>query len=664
MTKRNLALVGALAAAGTAVGTACGSDGYSSGQNAGSGGQSSVPGGQSAGGQSAGGPSASGQSNTGGTTPSATGGSGTSGGSSQPQDCTATNVSACGGSVVGTWNVTSSCLEMSGDMDVFITSLACSTVPATGFLQTTGTFIANEDGTYTDNTTTTGSVTFPLDASCLAISGVEVECDRAGTIFSALGWTTTACSETGGQCNCSLSTEQQGGLGAVLAYTNQTGSYMTSGDTLTVDPATYSYCASGDMLTLTPQVMGLTGTVVLEREGTAGGGAGGMGGAGGAVAMSGAAGMGGAEPGGMGGAETGGMSGATMGGEGGATGGDTGSGGSAGATGGASGAGGGPPTGPRPCDIYEDAGTPCVAAHSTVRALFGAYEGNLYQVKRSDGMTQDIPVSSPGGFADSAAQDSFCTSECRIQMVYDQTGNGNFLEATTQQSTVATTMANGMSAAVATAEKVTVGGNPVYSLFMRPSQSYWNNGSDTGMPLGSESQGIYMVTSGEHFNGGCCYNYGNGQLGRTYTGGPVMDAIYFGNNQTWGTGAGNGPWVMADMEDGMLAGGTAGAQNPENISLPFTFVTAMEKNDGTANFALKGADATQPTLTTMYSGRNPRAPMRREGAVLLGAGGDCCYSNNNASEGTFYEGAIVSGYPSDATDEAIHANIVEAGYGQ
>ena len=28
-----------------------------------------------------------------------------------------------------------------------------------------------------------------------------------------------------------------------------------------------------------------------------------------------------------------------------------------------------------PCDIYESAGTPCVAAHSTVRAMYAAYEG-------------------------------------------------------------------------------------------------------------------------------------------------------------------------------------------------------------------------------------------------------------------------------------------------
>ena len=38
------------------------------------------------------------------------------------------------------------------------------------------------------------------------------------------------------------------------------------------------------------------------------------------------------------------------------------------------------------CDIYAAAGTPCVAAYSTVRALYAAYDGPLYQVKRaSDG---------------------------------------------------------------------------------------------------------------------------------------------------------------------------------------------------------------------------------------------------------------------------------------
>src|SRR5213075_2568632 len=35
-----------------------------------------------------------------------------------------------------------------------------------------------------------------------------------------------------------------------------------------------------------------------------------------------------------------------------------------------------------PCDIYARAGTPCVAAHSTTRALYASYDGPLYQVRR------------------------------------------------------------------------------------------------------------------------------------------------------------------------------------------------------------------------------------------------------------------------------------------
>ena len=44
-----------------------------------------------------------------------------------------------------------------------------------------------------------------------------------------------------------------------------------------------------------------------------------------------------------------------------------------------------------PCDVYAAAGTPCVAAHSLTRALFGAYGGRLYTVQRaSDNKTADV----------------------------------------------------------------------------------------------------------------------------------------------------------------------------------------------------------------------------------------------------------------------------------
>jgi hypothetical protein len=581
----------------------------------------------------------------------ATGGTGGSGGV-----LSCTNVTPCGGSVVGNWTVASSCLKLSGDMDVTVTSLGCATVPVEGSLQTTGTFVANEDRSYTDNTVTTASVRFPLAPACLSVSSVPVTCDRAGDVFAAIGWKSGSCSETNGQCNCSLSTEQMAGIGRVAAFTEPTGSYTTDGTTLSVDILKYSYCTSGNTLTLTPQMSALTGTVVLTKEGGAGGAGGGSGAAGaaGMGASSGASGMGGA----AGASGMGGASGGAGAGEGGSA-----QGGMAG-TAGSAGAAGGPPVGEKPCDIYAAGSTPCVAAHSTVRALFSAYSGPLYQVKRGDGMTRDIPVKSAGGFADSAQQESFCMgTTCTIWRVYDQSGQGNFLEAQTPDSTV--DGFQGQTAANAAAEDLTVSGNKVYSLFTRPSQAYWRNGSQSGMPLGAEPQGVYMVTSGEHFNGGCCYNYGNAQTSRTYEGGPTMDSVYFGNCTIWGRGAGSGPWVMADMEDGIVSGQNTG-MNANSPSLPFPYVTAMEKNNGTTEFAIRGGNATAAALTTMYKGALPagKNPMKKEGAIVLGSGGDCCYSNNNASEGTFYEGAIVDGYPSDATENLVHANIVSAGYGQ
>lgn len=75
-----------------------------------------------------------------------------------------------------------------------------------------------------------------------------------------------------------------------------------------------------------------------------------------------------------------------------------------------------------PCDIFAADGFPCVAAHSMVRALLGAYDGALYQVNRtSDNAVQDIGVVAAGGVANAAAQDAFCAGTgCVVQRIYDQ----------------------------------------------------------------------------------------------------------------------------------------------------------------------------------------------------------------------------------------------------
>jgi hypothetical protein len=252
---------------------------------------------------------------------------------------------------------------------------------------------------------------------------------------------------------------------------------------------------------------------------------------------------------------------------------------------------------------------------------------------------------------------------CTITIVYDQSGHGNFVEAETPDSTVGGHA--GQTAANATQEPLMLGGHKVYSLYIKTSQAYWRNGSMSGMPLGSSPQGVYMVTSGKHYGSGCCFDYGNGETSRTYVAGPTMDAVNFSNCTIWGTGAGAGPWVMADLEGGLYVKGASG-QNTSVPTLTYTYVTAMEKNNGTGTFAIKGADATTGSLSTFYSGAVPPgySPGKKQGSIVLGSGGDCCYSNNTASQGTFYEGAIVAGYPSDATDAAIQANIVSAGYGK
>ncbi|WP_303395019.1 arabinofuranosidase catalytic domain-containing protein, partial [Micromonospora sp. NBS 11-29] len=185
-----------------------------------------------------------------------------------------------------------------------------------------------------------------------------------------------------------------------------------------------------------------------------------------------------------------------------------------------------PPSGGRPCDIYAAGGTPCVAAHSTTRALFSGYGGNLYQVRRSsDNATRNIGVLGAGGYADAAGQDGFCAgTSCVITVVYDQSGRGNDLW---YQGSAQVPGSSSSRPASATSESLTVGGAKAYSLYINPGNSYWRDGHLTGVPTGSAPEGMYMVTSGTHVNGGCCFDYGNSETTRSADAAGAMDAINF-----------------------------------------------------------------------------------------------------------------------------------------
>ncbi|MBR7837567.1 ricin-type beta-trefoil lectin domain protein [Actinospica durhamensis] len=308
-----------------------------------------------------------------------------------------------------------------------------------------------------------------------------------------------------------------------------------------------------------------------------------------------------------------------------------------------------------PCDIYAAAGTPCVAAHSTVRALYAAYDGPLYRVRRaSDGTSLDIGVNSAGGYADSDAQDVFCAeTACTITEIYDQSSNHNNLTIEGGGG------ANGNAdvAADASALPIVVNGNKVYGVYVGPGVGYRDD-STAGIPTGDQAQGEYMVASGTHVNSGCCFDYGNAETNNDDNGNGHMEAVNLGTSCWASPCSGSGPWVAADLENGLFQGSGSNTADAGNAS---AFVTALLKSNNQTTFALKGANAQSGSLSTWYSGALPSngyQPMHLEGAIVLGTGGD----NSNASIGSFFEGVMTSGEPTDAADNAVQANVVAAGY--
>jgi hypothetical protein len=312
----------------------------------------------------------------------------------------------------------------------------------------------------------------------------------------------------------------------------------------------------------------------------------------------------------------------------------------------------------QPCDIYASGGTPCVAAHSTTRALYGSYSGALYQVRRaSDNASRDIGVLTAGGSANAAAQDSFCSgTNCVITVIYDQSGRGNHLT----QAPGGGAAGGPDNLANATAAPTTVNGSKVYGVFVAAGTGYRNDRT-SGIATGDQPEGMYAVLDGTNSNAGCCFDYGNAETSNNDTGNGHMEAIYFGTSKSWGYGAGNGPWVMADLENGLFSGVNQ-RYNANDPTVSFRYLTAVIK--GTANlWAIRAGNAQSGSLSTFYSGPRPSVagynPMHKEGAIILGIGGD----NSKASAGTFYEGVMTSGYPSAATENSVQANIIAAGYG-
>ena len=327
-----------------------------------------------------------------------------------------------------------------------------------------------------------------------------------------------------------------------------------------------------------------------------------------------------------------------------------------------------------PCDIYAANGAPCVAAHSSTRALYASYDGPLYQiVRQSDGKTLDIGVVPPsaedgGGYADAAAQDKFCANTtCWVSILYDQSGNGNDLYQAPRGGFSGPAMGGFNNVPVADWAPVTLMGHKVYGLFIAPGMGLrWNDAKGTAVD--DQAEGQYWVISGHHYNTGCCFDYGNAETDSRDDGDGTMETTYFGNQPSWYHGPLPGPWVMTDQENNLV-----GCVNPDPndkycpdlLNITWRFVTATADGEP-HHWRSMGGDAQGGELITMYDGKriqNPRNsydPMRKQGAILLGNGGD----NSNGSSGTFYEAAMTAAgtFPTVECNQAIQANVVAAGY--
>jgi len=320
-----------------------------------------------------------------------------------------------------------------------------------------------------------------------------------------------------------------------------------------------------------------------------------------------------------------------------------------------------------PCDIYHAYGMKCVAAHSTTRILYSKYAGPLYQVVReSDGKTLDIGTVA-GGYADAAAQDAFLEGTIGyISIIYDQTGHGNDLMQAPPGTFKGPAKGEFNTLPIADMAPAVLNGHKVYGAYFMPGMGLRNNNASY-LAINDEPEGIYYVVDGTHFDSGCCFDYGNSSTNGRAVGRGTMETTYFGTSTNWGSGNGEGPWIMADMEAGLFSGFNAKKNDVPSIT-DWRFVSAYVNGGGGNRWDLRGGDATKTEVITYYEGVRPVSPdpnekyfpMSKKGGLLLANGGD----NGNGSAGTFYEGVMTVGYPSLEAVEAIQANIAAAKYAE
>jgi hypothetical protein len=138
--------------------------------------------------------------------------------------------------------------------------------PVAGWLRVNGT-VTFAGETFLDETITSGESTFELGEACLPLT--VVTCDMVESPLQTLGYASVTCvpNETTRGCACTGTVRQTGGLAVVSFDPSTTGTYVTSGDRVTLTSlgidTEYASCVSpgAESLSLSLVTVAKTGTV-------------------------------------------------------------------------------------------------------------------------------------------------------------------------------------------------------------------------------------------------------------------------------------------------------------------------------------------------------------------------------------------------------------------
>ena len=128
-------------------------------------------------------------------------------------------------------------------------------------------------------------------------------------------------------------------------------------------------------------------------------------------------------------------------------------------------------------------------------------------IRAADNATATVKVMTAGGYANAAFQDAFCSrTDCIVSQIFDQSPNANHLPVFNYTTPTRRRVNKGVNA---TRDRHVVGGHPVYAAYFEPGDGYRTvPGAANGTAVGHESESMYAVFSGKHFNNRCCFDYG------------------------------------------------------------------------------------------------------------------------------------------------------------